>query len=94
MMKAMTLRNRILALREGQMLELENEEYKHFVIVEGNEDGWSASLPGNSFILRFNEAQVVGNDVYLSKKEEDEEGRDHILAVLDANMWKICGSDD
>lgn len=94
MMKAMTLRNRILALREGQMLELENEEHKHFVIVEGDEDGWSASLPGRSFILRFNEAQVVGNDVYLCKKEEDEEGRNHILAVLDANMWKICGSDD
>ena len=94
MMRAVTLRNRILALRDGQKIELENEEYKHFIIVEGDEDGWSASLPGSSFILRFNEAQVVGNDVYLCKKEEDEEGRNHILAVLDANMWKICGSDD
>lgn len=93
-MKAMTLKNRILDLRAGQMLELENEEFNHFLIMEGDDDGWSASLPGSSFILRFNEAHVVGNDVYLVKKEEDEEGQEHIFAVLDADMWKICGEDE
>jgi hypothetical protein len=76
------------------MLELENEEFNHFVITEGDDDGWSASLPGSSLILRFNEARVAGNDVYLIKKEEDEEGKEHIFAVLDADMWKICGEDD
>ena len=90
-MRAMTLKNKILDLREWQSFELENAEYKQYLIVEGESDGWSISLPGSSIMLRFNEATVSGNDLYLIKEEEGGEGERHIFAVLDADKWEVCG---
>lgn len=91
-MKAMTLKNKILDLREWQSIELENEEYRQYLIAEGEVDGWALHMPGSSLMLRFNEIQVSGNDLYLIKEEEGGEGERHIFAVLDADKWEICGS--
>ena len=93
-MKAMTLKNRILDLRAGQYMELECTEYEQFLIVDGDDDGWAISLPGDSMILRFNDIRVSGNDIYLIKEEEEGEGEEHIFAVIDADKWKICGDDN
>lgn len=92
-MKATVLKSKILDLREGQYFELEDRRTKQYLTVEGGDDGWLVSLPESSLMIRFNELHVIGNDIYLSKEEKEEEGKEHIIAVLDAVAWDVVGEE-
>lgn len=85
-MKAITLKNKIIELREGLYFEIEDQQDQHYII-EGMGDGWRLCTPSSSLIICFNNVLTSGNDVYLAKQIQD--GEQDIFAILDAEKWEI-----